>query len=308
MPNLYLDPLTVRDIDMAVGKILRDLDNPEPPLRLEPVRELLRLDRQYYSSTETGVLQETVHRLRVAGQQLIHRPTLLLEVVQKRKLSALWIPDRRRILIDSELPSPKVRWAEAHEISHGIVPWHESMAHGDERRTLSLACELRLEAEANFAAGRLLFLQDRFLAELLSGDLAIAHIRSLAERFGNTITSTLWRSIESSSATSFGLVSQHPRADLADASEPLVRYFIRSRAFEQQYAAVTELDLYYHLRSICWGKRGPIGKGEIGLRDARGDVGVFHLECFYNGHDALTIGKYIRPKTIVVPIAQATPR
>ena len=76
MPNLYLDPLTVRDIDTAVGKILRDLDNPEPPLRLEPVRELLRLDRQYYSSTETGVLQETVHRLRVAGQQLIQRPTL----------------------------------------------------------------------------------------------------------------------------------------------------------------------------------------------------------------------------------------
>lgn len=307
MPNVYLDPFTVRDIDAIVGKILHDLDNPEPPLRLELVRELLRLDQQYYSSTETGVLQETVHRLRVAGQQLIHRPTLLLDVVRTRRLSALWIPDRRRILIDTELPAAKVRWAEAHEISHSVVPWHEAMAHGDERRTLSLACELRLEAEANFAAGRLLFLQDRFIHQLLSADLTIEHVRSLASAFGNTITSTLWRSIESTSQAAFALLSQHPRADMADAGEPLVRYFIRSRSFEQKYAAVTELDLYHHLRGICWGKRGPIGQGEIEIRDGRGDTGVFHLECFYNGYDALTIGKYVRPRALAVPIARAGP-
>lgn len=93
-----------RDIDAVVSKILRDLGTPEPPLRLELVRELLSLDRQYYSSTDTGVLQEVVHRIRVGAKQAIKRPSLLLDLVRTRKLSALWIPDRRRILIDSELP------------------------------------------------------------------------------------------------------------------------------------------------------------------------------------------------------------
>ena len=77
MRNIFLDERTARDIDRVVTKVLRDLEHPEPPLRLELVRELLSLDRAYYSSTDTGVLEETVHRLLIAGKQLIKRPTLL---------------------------------------------------------------------------------------------------------------------------------------------------------------------------------------------------------------------------------------
>lgn len=266
-------------------------------MRLELVRELLRLDRQYYSATDQHVLQETIHRLKVAGKQLIERPTLLLEVVKKRKLSALWIPDRKRILLDRELPDAKVRWAEAHEITHGIIPWHAPMAHGDEKRTLSLACEERLEAEANFGAGRLLFLQDRFVEALLGSELTLKHVFALSEKFGNTKTSTLWRSIEGTSLIAFGLVSQHPRSDQVKLNEPLVRYFIRSRGFEKQFASVSDIELYNVLRRLCWGKRGPLGDGAFELVDVRGDVSTFHVECFWNGHDALSLGRLVKSKS-----------
>lgn len=112
MLNRFLTEQTAQDIDLKVKKILKDLDDPEPPLRLELVRELLKLDRAFYSSSDDGAVKETIHRLKVAGKQVLKRPSLLYDAIRKWDLKALWVPDRKRILIDSELPSPKQRWGE----------------------------------------------------------------------------------------------------------------------------------------------------------------------------------------------------
>jgi hypothetical protein len=40
-------------IEAQVEKVLRGLGNPEPPLLLEQVRELQRLDRYFYTTAET---------------------------------------------------------------------------------------------------------------------------------------------------------------------------------------------------------------------------------------------------------------
>jgi hypothetical protein len=37
------------------------------------VRELLKLDFGFYSSSDTGAIAETNHRLKVAGKQVINR-------------------------------------------------------------------------------------------------------------------------------------------------------------------------------------------------------------------------------------------
>lgn len=288
--NHFLDSRTAADIDRPITRLLRELDWPEPPLRLELVRELLDLDRQYYSSSDDSVLRETIHRLRVGTQQVIKRPGLLLDVVRKRKLRALWVPDRRRILIDEELPPAKHRWGEAHEIGHSIIPWHETLAHGDERRTLSLTCEAQIEAEANYAAGRLLFLQDGFVERVRSSPLSFARVKDLASEYENTITSTLWRAVESMEAPTFGLVSQHPRPDMVDNGEPLIKYWVRSRVFAQLFPRVAPTEAYHRLREFCWGKRGPLGQGDLNLVDIAGGRWVFEVECFYNGYEALTLG------------------
>jgi len=58
----------------------------------------------------------------------------------------------------------------------------------------------RLEAEANFAGGQLLFLQQKFAEDGNDCTPSIETVKGLAGRFGNTITSTLWRFVEEAHA------------------------------------------------------------------------------------------------------------
>ena len=303
MRNIYLDDLSNRDIDRTISKVLKDLGDPEPPLSLEAVRDLLDLDRQYYSSSDPSFLDQTVHRMRLGVKQVVKRPSLLLDVVKKLEIKALWLSDDKRILIDEDLAKPKHRWSEAHEIGHSLIEWHEDMVHGDQLRTLSRDCEIRLEAEANYAAGRLLFLQDQFGDRLMAGALNYDRIKTLSKEFKNTQTSTLWRAIETLDTAAFGLISQRPRRDLVDPSKPLVRYFLRSRVFEVMFDSVSEADIYHDLQSFCWGRKGPLGADEVVLTDTNGGGHVFKVECFYNGHDALTFGVYEGASKTVVRVS-----
>lgn len=127
MKNIQLRSRTRTDIDDQVAKVLRGLGNPEPPLDLRLVRELLKLDLAYYSTTANdGLLRETVSRLKVAGKQILQRPGLLVDAVQKLSLKALYLPDQKRILLDETLPKLKHRWNEAHEVGHSLIPWHDA--------------------------------------------------------------------------------------------------------------------------------------------------------------------------------------
>lgn len=109
MKNIVVDGHEAHDIDTQVSKIIRGLGNPEPPLSLDDLREHLKLDRQFYSSSDQSFVSEVVSRVRVAGKQILKRPTLLVDAIKKAKLSALWIPDKKRILLDKELPLLKHR-------------------------------------------------------------------------------------------------------------------------------------------------------------------------------------------------------
>jgi len=80
MRNTFLDVRTTRDIDAVVSKILKGLGNPEPPLDLDDVRTLQKLDRQYYSSVEDGPLREYISKAYIGAKQVFLRPTLILEV------------------------------------------------------------------------------------------------------------------------------------------------------------------------------------------------------------------------------------
>ena len=123
MRNKFLDGRSARDIDAQVAKLLRGLGNPGPPLDLDAVRELLRLDRQYYSSTDDSAIREFVSRAVIAGKQVALRPMLVIDAIRKWDLKALYLPDRKRILIDESQHRLKWRWSEAHEVIHSVVPW-----------------------------------------------------------------------------------------------------------------------------------------------------------------------------------------
>lgn len=303
--NLILPRKTVQDIDNRVERILRGLGNPEPPLRLEDVRELLNLDLAFYTANDPGIAQETISRIRVAAIQVYKRPTLLIEAIKKLDLKALYLPDRKRILLDGDLPLKKHRWNEAHEIGHSLIPWHEEMMLGDNNQTLSFECHEQVEAEANFAAGRLLFLQDRFVEEAQSLEPTISSIRQLQTAFGNTLTTTFYRFIETFGVEQplVGLISSHPHITRRpfdfDANKPC-RYFIQSPAFAVRFSKLSEIELFGAVSGYCGGQKGgSLGEAELILSDDNGDQHRFYFETFFNYYDALTLGVYCGPESRV---------
>lgn len=304
--NRLLSAKTAQDIDQRVERVLKGLGNPEPPLRLEDVRHLLKLDRRFYTAKDPSAVQETISRIRVATIQLYERPTLIFDAIKKFSLKALYLPDRKRILLDGDLPEKKHRWNEAHEIGHSLIPWHEDMMHGDNAHTLSNDCHEQVEAEANFAAGRMLFLQDRFTDEALALEPTLASVRQLHGKFGNTMSTTLYRFVEMAGEDRpiVGMITDHPHVSRRpanhDPAKPC-RHFIQSPAFATRFSQMPEKDLFGAVAGYCGSQGGgPLGDSELILTDDNGDQHRFYFETFFNRYDALTLGIYLKPELRVI--------
>ncbi len=304
--NRLLSAKTVQDIDQRVERVLKGLGNPEPPLRLEDIRHLLKLDRRFYTAKDPSAVQETISRIRIATVQLYDRPTLIFDAIKKFSLKALYLPDRKRILLDGDLPEKKHRWNEAHEIGHSLIPWHDDMMHGDNAHTLSTDCHEQVEAEANFAAGRMLFLQDRFTDEALALEPTLASVRQLHGKFGNTMSTTLYRFVEMAGQNRpmIGLITDHPhvskRPGNHDPAKPC-RHFIQSPSFASRFSRMPETDVFEAVAGYCGGQGGgPLGSSELILTDDNGDQHRFYFETFFNRYDALTLGIYLKPETRII--------
>lgn len=306
MNNVLLSDRTAADIDAQVTKVLRGAGIVEPPVDLRIVRDLLKLDRGYYSTTDNGLLRDVFSKLKVAGVQVLKRPTLLADAVKAMSLKALYLPDQKRILLDADLPPLKHRWNEAHEIGHDIIPWHAGMMLGDTVATLTPACNEAMEAEANYAAAQILFLGASFAECARAEEPSMDAVKRLSKAFGNTMTSTLWRFVEAVGTTRpmAGLVSGHPhiakRNPDFNPTAPC-RYFIRSRPFAERFAGVDEIALFAAVETYCGPQRGGmLGSGEAILRDGNSERHVFRFETFFNGHEALTLAWWLQPAAVSV--------
>ena len=169
---------------------------------------------------------------------------------------------------------------------------------GDNLRTLSPDCREEVEAEANFAAARLLFLRDRFTEQARSAHPSINLIRSLRDTFGNTLSATLYHFVETagSDVPLLGMISSHPhvlrRPDSFELARPC-RHFIRSPAFAERFASASQTRIFEQVAQYCGMQRGgPLGESELLLTDDNGDPHAFRFETFFNRYDALTLGVY----------------
>jgi hypothetical protein len=290
-----------QSIAAAVARVLQDLGTPEPPLKLEDVRQLLALDLQYYDGSDRSVIKAFTHQYRLfAKKRLPSLGAKLQQTLRQSKLLAFWVPDGKRVLIDESAPKPKHRWIEGHEIAHSLTDWHRDFLLGDIAATLDPQCHATIEAEANFGAGQLLFLHDRFGGEARDMPATFSSVQLLAGRYANSITSTLWRFVEqrNPSRASFGMISVHPNVPTIgahDGPDPW-RYFIRSAAFQTQFSHVTAHDAYRILSThATYQRRGPILEIETRLRDVNGVGWHFSVESFCNSHAVLTLGVAVAP-------------
>ncbi|MBK8035698.1 MAG: DUF955 domain-containing protein [Verrucomicrobiaceae bacterium] len=294
-------------IETRVAKLLKELGNPEPPLRLEDVRFLLEINLGYFQHDDAGVMKRLAHRLKVAGHQLANRPWLLIDAVKRLDLRALWVPDQKFIMIDKEQPEAKWRWLEAHEMGHKLCDWHGPFLFGDNKFTLSPECHLKLEAEANYTAGQLLFLGDKFRGEASDVKLGFSSVKQLQGRYKNTLTTTLWRFIEQRGHQQpiVGLISCHPHPSKHPASGgDLCRHFIQSPAFATRFSKINGLSLFHQVAGYCKPQKGGlVGEDELDLQDDDGDTHRFQFETFFNQYDALTLGWHISKKPRLVSLA-----
>lgn len=306
MRNKFVESRSAKDIDKQVEKILHSLGNPEPPLNLDLVRELLKLDKKYYTSTNDGALREFANKVKLGAKQVLMRPGLIIDTVKNWDLKALYLPDQKRILIDSSLPPTKQRWSESHEIIHSVLPWHEDTTFGDNRGTLTPACYEELEWEANYGAGQLLFLHKHFKENADDLALSLKSFQLLGKQYGNSLTTTLWRVVEGSRFACFGAIHDHPwrPPDGFNPAQP-IRYLIQSRNNAEVFPKVTEIEIFDVNKSYCSRARGgPLGDTTTVFKDIRGERFEFSMETFYNTHDALTLGVCRRKQNILVPVTQ----
>lgn len=287
-----LRPRLKKEIDAITEKILKELGHPEPPLDLATVRALVKLDLSYFSTEEDGLFRSTVSKLKRAGKQLLQRPGLLGDAIRKFDLKALYLPDHRRVLIDDGTPLPKHRWLEAHEIGHELLPWHREMMLGDDESTVSTSAHAKIEAEANYAAGSLLFLGRRFREECRSIEHpTIAEIQKLKKSYGNTLTTTMWRVVEYAGEDRpiLGFIGQHPGRGPTPGG--MFRHLILSPEFVRRFADPAVIEIESEIRAYCgFRQKGPLGNGTVMLRDLEGNRHEFLFETFFNGYDALTLG------------------
>ena len=308
--NRILSSRNEADINERVERVLKDLGDPEPPLRLEEVRELLKLDFGYYSASDPGLLQDTIHKFRMGGQKIVLKAQALVNVVKKFDLRALFIPTQNRILIDQDQHYLSHRWNEAHEIAHSLFPWHEGAMLGDDKTTLLPSCHDELEGEANFGAGRLLFLQNRFTDEAMSLDRTIESVKQLAQKFGNTNTSTFWRCVETWGRETpiVGLITGHPHPEKRELDfnpEEPCKHFVQSHAFAAKFSGVRETDTFDQIADYCNRARGgPLGSDIVQLTDDNGEDHIFEFESFKFGPNVLTLGIYLQRKQTVVAFSK----
>jgi hypothetical protein len=177
--------------------------------------------------------------------------------------------------------------------------------HGDTAYTMSQDCQEQIEAEANYGAGRLLFLQDRFVEEAADMPLTLASVQQLRGTFKNTISSTLWRFVEANGVERplVGLITAHPypplRPPAFDPHKPC-RHCIQSKAFAARFSRVSELDLFNVLGEYCAPRGGgPLGSATVMLTDDNGEQHHFSFETFFIRYrppamgEALTLGVYL---------------
>ncbi len=313
MKNPQIGNSEKKQIDKAIKRLMSDMKGVEPPLNLAAVRSQLDLDLEYYSSKDSSLMKEIVHSIKVAGKVILGSETMLGKVIDKLGLRGMLFWDQNRILIDNQLHQARFRWAEGHEVGHTFCSWHKYYLLGDSKNELSPSCHATIEAEANYAAGQLLFMQDRFVAELMSLPISIASLKLLHKRFGNSNASTLWRMVEQYAGPHplLGIVSEHPHrlSDDFDFCEPC-RYVIESPRFRETFSNISEVQLFEILTTICNRRtRGPLGTEEVELIDNHGvrHEFVFESFCFpYNqpdgtkGFQVLTLALHKRQLSRVI--------
>ena len=301
-----MDQATRLEIERIAASTLRDAGLHEPPLNIEALLDHVQLHRDFYDLANPGFLERAKHKLRIQG----HR---LLDVLHKVRLQAVLLFDENRMCLDQELPKIKHPWASCHETGHRVLPWHTPFFFGDTAQTLDPAYQADLETEANYAAGRLLFLGDRFTEDSRDLSPTVDNLKFLAKRYAASLTTTLRRYVEQGPDIAMAMLVSTPPWTLQQPTDQPHRWrqFAPSGRFAALFGNISAESLRRILDSHTAYKRGgKVADFRFDLQDSRGDRHELRAWSFNNQHYLLTLfveERRITERRIIVPVHSSHP-
>jgi uncharacterized protein DUF955 len=239
-----------------------------------------------------GVLPTPLDAVRrVAGVRAVEPMQRLpaeIAAVRERLLGALWFQERT-IFVDEQQSEPRRRFTEAHELAHALCPWHEAALRLDTEDELFRPVAEAIEAEANVAAGMLLFQGGSFAVRAGADPPTIELAHALAREHGASLHATLRHLVETHACPAALLATG--RFPARDGTLP-VWLDTRSAAFSARFghgrrAALHPGTAIHELAEAS--RTAGHARGKIRLRDSSGRRRTCAAESYYNRHTFLVL-------------------
>lgn len=201
---------------------------------------------------------------------------------------------RERVaFIDRDQPEERVRFTEAHETGHRIIPWHERTFLLDHEGSLFRTTKDILEAEASLAGAHLIFQGRRFHERALEYQVSIHTPLKLYETYGASRHATIRYYVEHHPDPVAVVVAGHFRR--ADGSLP-IWHCVESPSFRGRFGPLARNFPSGHL--VASEGLGPlldeivqaaliadsIPKTDLVVQDLDGEGHDFVAEAFFNQH------------------------
>lgn len=154
----------------------------------------------------------------------------LPEIGEQLEIRGILDIDSKKILINNNESDMRMRFSNAHELGHFILPKHREVLYQCNKSDMSHLTHLIIEREANQFAAKLLFkgsLFKNFISDF--SDITFATIKEVANQFSSSITAALRRTVEENSSPIAMVVIKEIE------SRPKILYTITSNSFRKKY-------------------------------------------------------------------------
>jgi Zn-dependent peptidase ImmA (M78 family) len=227
------------------------------------------------------------------------------------KVLGLFEANDRLVVIDKDVPGPRIPFVKLHEAGHGTIP-HQSKIYAlihDCEKTLDPDITDLFEREANVFASEAMFQGEVFAQQAHDKEFGIKTAMGLAKQFGGSHYATFRRYVTTNPRACCLVVLEPVSADGANGLKADVRRVVASKTFDKMYDAAklgsTVTGQHPLSALVPWGKhqRMVYPRG-IGLVDRNGDRRVCIGEAFNTKHQILMLIRDERPlntTTIVFP-------
>ena len=213
----YLKDDIKEEIRRVAGKTLKKARCSDPPVIIEPVYKIHNLQKKIF-------LKEDPEFIELSKKAGSNNPDILRGV--------LFVKDGLAVARDDGYDR-RTKFVFIHELGHWNLPWHKQMLYKCTQFDLSPSARKQMEREANFYAGELCFMGDKFTESLFYSELSFNRIKDLADLFQMSKESTLRRTVELEHRPCAFITLDVNEKD--DKNFLKVKYPVHSESFKKDY-------------------------------------------------------------------------